>query len=58
MKISLLPLLASVAPELLLLTLLSPGAQHEFSLQGPLYCPLTHTGGAAELTTYKDQPSC
>ena len=34
------------------------GAQHKFALQGPPGYPLTHRGGAAELTTYKDQPSC
>ena len=30
------------------------GAQHKFALQGPPGYPLTHRGGAAELTTYKD----
>ena len=33
------------------------GAQPKFSLQGPPDCPLTHMGGAAELTTYKNPPS-
>ena len=33
------------------------GAQQKFSLQGPPDCPLTHLGGAAELTTYKT-PCC
>ena len=33
------------------------GAQQNFSLQGPPDYPLTHLGGAAELTTYKT-PCC
>jgi len=47
-----LPLRASIAPELLLLTCCPLGLHKEDSLrQGPPNYPLTHLGGAAELTS-------
>ena len=47
-----LPLLSSITPELLLLTLSPIVIMNGSFRQGPPGCPLTQSGVAAELTSY------